>query len=358
MQLTAEGRVDGTAPFEAGFYRRLMVNSPYLDFLKAQTKEVLEALPTDGIFFDIVKPLDDSSRWTVEGMLAAGLEPSDPAQRMAYGLEVINIFKRDMSAFVRSISPDCGIFYNGGHIGPRHRAVKEAYSYFETESLPSTTYWGYLHYPLAVRYGRTLGVEHLSMTGKFHSSWGDFHSYKNVAALEYEVYRMLALGSKCSIGDQLHPDGVLDKATYDLVGKVYAEVEKKEPWCEAVTALCDLAVLTPEAFEPPAEDMKIAPALEGLTFMLEESALQFDVVDTESDWSRYKILILPDEIPVDDALAEKLSAYSANGGAILASFASGMDAARERFTLKELGVSLTEGDAPEARGVPYKNGDY
>ena len=358
LQLTPDGRVEGTPPFEAGFYQRLMVNSPYLDFLKAQTREVLETLPTDGLFFDIVKPLDDSSRWTREGMLAAGLEPSDRDARMAYGLEVVNDFKRDMSAFVRSINPDCGIFYNGGHIGPRHRAVRDAYSYFEIESLPSTTYWGYLHYPLAVRYGRTLGLDNVSMTGKFHSSWGDFHSYKNRAALEYEVYRMLALGSKCSVGDQLHPIGELDAATYDLIGKVYAEVERKEPWCERVTPLCDVAVLTPEAFEPPSENMKMSAGLEGLTLMLEESALQFDVVDAQSDWSPYKVLILPDEIPVDDALAEKLSAYSAAGGAMIASFASGMNAARSGFTLQELGVSLTEGDAPEARGVSYPNGDY
>ena len=358
LQQTAEGMIKGTAPFEAGFYRNLMVNSPYLDFLKAQTKEVLETLPTDGIFLDIVKPLDDSSRWTVTEMLEAGLEPSDPMQRMAYGLEVVNAFKNDMSAFVRGINPECGVFYNGGHIGPRHRAVAGAYSYFEIESLPSTTYWGYLHYPLAVRYGRTLGLENLSMTGKFHSSWGDFHSYKNQAALEYEVYRMLALGSKCSVGDQLHPDGVLDAATYDLIGSVYEEVEKKEGWCSRTTPLSDIAVLTPEAFEPPAEFMKLSPALEGLTLMLEESALQFDVADAESDWSAYKVLILPDEVPVDDALAEKLSAYSEAGGAIIASFASGMDEDRGRFTLKELGVSLTEGDAPEARGVVYKNGNY
>ena len=263
-----------------------------------------------------------------------------------------------MSAFVRSIDPECGIFYNGGHIGPRHRAVAGAYSYFEIESLPSTTYWGYLHYPLAVRYGRTLSLENLSMTGKFHSSWGDFHSYKNQAALEYEVYRMLALGSKCSVGDQLHPDGVLDAATYDLIGSVYKEVERKEAWCEGVTPLSDIAVLTPEAFDLPAEFMKLSPALEGLTLMLEESALQFDVVDTESDWSAYRVLILPDEVPVDQALADKLSSYSDAGGAIIASFASGMNRARDRFTLKELGVSLTEGDAPEARGVSFKNSNY
>ena len=358
LQLGADGCVVGTPPFEAGFYQHLLVNSPYLDFLKAQTKEVLETLPTDGIFFDIVKPLDDASVWTKRQMLAAGLDPSDPVARMAYGVRVMNDFKRDMTAFVKAMNPECSVFYNGGHIGPQHRAAQDAYTHFEIESLPSTTYWGYLHFPLAMRYARTLGLDTASMTGKFHTSWGDFHSYKNEAALEYEVYRMLALGSKCMVGDQLPPGGTLDAATYDLIGKVYAEVERKEAWCDGVEALCDIAVLSPEAFEVPSTNMHIVSGLEGLTLMLEESALQFDVVDTETDLSPYKVLVLPDEIPVDDALAEKLAAYSAAGGAIIASFASGMNRARDRFTLGELGVRLTEGDAPEQRGVLHGHGDY
>ncbi len=358
LQVEEDGRIAGNQPFEPGFYQCLLVNSPYLELLKAQTQEVLEALPVDGLFFDIVKPLDDSSRWTREQMQAEGLDPSDRDARMAFGLRVINQFKRDMTAFVRTLNPDCSIFYNGGHIGPRHRAVKDAYTHFEVESLPSTTYWGYLHFPLAVRYGRTLGLDSVSMTGKFHTSWGDFHSYKNEAALEYEVFRMLALGSKCMVGDQLHPNGTLDAATYDLIGKVYAEVRHKEPWCNDVTPLCDLAVLAPEAFAPPSTDANIGTAIEGLTLMLEESGLQFDVLDAEADFSGYKVLILPDEIPVDGALAEKLAAFSAQGGALIASFASGMNAARNAFTLPQLGVELLSSGDADGRGQVFDDGSF
>ena len=47
---------------------------------------------------------------------------------------------------------------------------------------------------------------------------------------------MLALNAKCSIGDQLHPTGRLDQATYDLVGPVYREIARKEPWCRGARA--------------------------------------------------------------------------------------------------------------------------
>ena len=357
LQLEPGGRIAGTGPFEAGFYKRLMVNSPYLDFLKAQTKEVLETLPTDGIFFDIVKPLDDSSRWSKEGMLREALDPTNAVVRAQYGIKVINDFKRDMTAFVKALSPDTAIFYNGGHISPRDRAVKDSYDHFEVESLASTSYWGYLHFPLAVRYARTLGLDYLALTGKFHTGWGDFHSYKNKAALEYECYRMLAFGSKVMTGDQLHPDGILDGPAYDLIGSVYAEVEKKEPWCGYVKAVNDIAVLSPEAFEL-ALDLAIPKSLEGASQMLDELAQQFDIVDPEQDLSAYKVVILPDEIPVNAGLARKLAEFIESGGRLIASFVSGMNEARDKFTLAALGVSLAEDDAPEARGVAFERNDY
>ncbi len=356
LQLESDGRIGGTAPYRAGFYKNLMVNSPYLDFLKAHTREVLEMLPADGFFFDIVKPLDDSSRWTKEHMLSEGLDPSDQLARLNFGLKVINDFKRDMARFVKAINPESAIFFNGGHIGPRQRSVKDAYDHFEVESLPSG-HWGYLHFPMSMRYARTLGADCLAHTGKFHTAWGDFHSYKNRAALEFECYRMLALNAKCMIGDQLHPTGTLDKPAYELIGKVYEQVEKKEAWCKGAKPLCDIAVMTPETFALPL-DHETFPGLEGITLMLEEAAQQFDVVDDQADFSAYKIVVLPDTIPVDAKLRKKLEAFVKAGGALIASFASGMNPARTEFTLPLLGVSLAEGDAPEMRGKIFEQGDY
>ena len=196
----------GTPPYEAGFYRKLCLNSPYVDFLKASTQEVLQTLPTDGIFFDIVQPQDCSCRYCRAKMKAEGIEPSDATARQRFGLRSVNDFKRSMTRFVREFDEGCTIFYNAGHIGTRHRVVADAYTHFELESLPSGG-WGYMHFPITMRYARKLGLDCLGMTGKFHTSWGDFHSFKNEEALQYECFQMLALGAKCSVGDQLHPLG-------------------------------------------------------------------------------------------------------------------------------------------------------
>ncbi len=82
---------------------------------------MLESLPTDGIFFDIVGVLPCACRHCRAGMVAQGKNPASLADRQAYGQQMIDEFKRDMTAFVRQFNADCTIFYNAGHIGTRDR---------------------------------------------------------------------------------------------------------------------------------------------------------------------------------------------------------------------------------------------
>ena len=344
LALDADGKVMGTAPYEAGFYRFLCVNSPYLDFLKAQTRELLETVPVDGLFFDIVQPKDDSSKWTRAGMEAEGLDPSDQGARVRYGLTMIHEFKRDMTAFVRQFNKECTIFYNAGHVGPKHRGIVDAYTHLELESLPSGG-WGYLHFPVSVRYARNLGIDCLGMTGKFHTSWGDFHSFKNRAALEFECFQMLALNTRCSVGDQLHPHGRICPHTYKSIGSVYESVEEKEPWCTGARAVTDIGILTPEEFSANASHGGLPAAAFGVVRMLQELHQQFDIIDTSADFGAFRVLILPDSIPVSSGLVAKLDRYLEGGGALLASHRSGLNPEGDAFALEALGVKLV-GDAP------------
>jgi hypothetical protein len=360
LALDDQGKPFGTPPFEAGFYRRLCVNSPYRDFLKAHTQEVLETLPTDGLFFDIVHPLPCACRHCRAAIEQLGMDPASLADRQAYGEQMIDEFKRDMTAFVRGINPDCTIFYNAGHVGTRDRAAAGAYTHWELESLPSGG-WGYLHFPIAQRYARTLGLECLGMTGKFHTSWGDFHSFKNQAALEYECFRMLALGAKCSIGDQLPPSGAIEPHVYELIGAVYGSVAQKESWCCGARPLSDIAVLSPEEFLE--DGSRLPRATMGVERMLDEGGHQFDIVDSQADLSAYKLLVLPDTIPADDALTAKLERYMAGGGSLIASFESGLAPGKGGFALGALGVELA-GEGPRdaqgqlVRGRHFPSGDY
>ncbi len=342
-----------TPPLKAGFYRFLDVLHPgYRQFLKDHTAEVFEMLPVDGLFFDIVQPRWSLARHWLDAMDDAGVDPEDAHAREAFGTKVINDWKLEMTRFIEGLpqydAENCTIFYNAGHVGPRHRATIDAYTHYELESLPSGG-WGYLHFPLAMRYARGLGKLCLGMTGKFHTSWGDFHSFKNRAALEFECFHMLALGARCSVGDQLHPSGRIDAATYKLIGSVYGSVAAKEPWCRGAEPAKEIGVFTPEEFADSkstvaGENLRQPEATMGAVRMLQELGRQFDIITTERDFAPYKLLILPDQIPADEAFAQKLRDYLTRGGKVLASWKSGMDTSDKRFMLEGFGVKVS-GDA-------------
>jgi len=341
-----------------GFYNNLCVNTDYREYLFDLVRDLYATTPTDGLWPDIVKSLECSCEACQRSMKDAGLDPKQAADRLTFAQGMVRDFKMEMTRLIRSFSKTSSVFYNSGHIGPALRDDLPAYSHLEMESLPSGA-WGYLHLPLTARYVRTLGKEYLGMTGKFHTAWGDFHSFKNPAALQYECYTMLALGAKCCVGDQLHPSGRIDPVTYELIGSVYAEVEKKEPWCRRARAVPDIAVMTPEEFVGG----RTPPAAKGAVRMLQEGAHQFDMVDSRSDLRPYRVLILPDVIPVAPALRQRLDNYLAGGGAILATFESGLSPDKSDFALKALGVAKA-GDGPRdqegqlVRGRAFSKNEY
>ena len=359
LQVAADGSIQGQKPYEAGFYAKLCLNTPYVDLLTAHVDDMFALLPAvDGLFFDIVQDQDCSCPACRQEMLARGIDPSCGAERQTFGQEVTDRFKQAMSAHVRSHSQDCTIFYNSGHVGPRQRATGETYSHWEIESLPSGG-WGYMHFPLSQRYARTTGHDGLGMTGKFHTAWGDFQSYKNEAALQFECFQMLALNAKCSIGDQLHPTGRLDQATYDVVGPVYREVARKEAWCRGTVPVTDIGVFNVEEFTGE----RLTAETVGAVRMLQEGGHQFDVVDSETNWDGYRLLVLPDAVTLDENLARKVTDYLDAGGKLIATFESGLTPDRSEFALAEWGVRKTgdgpvDGNGSLVRGLNFPKGDY
>lgn len=94
----------------------------------------------------------------------------------------------------------------------------------------------------------------------------------------------------------------------------------------------------------------------GAVRMLQEGVQQFDMIDSRADFSAYRVLVLPDEIPVSAELAEKIEKYLSGGGALIATHRSGLDERGEGFALKGLGVEL-KGDAPFSPDFVLPKGD-
>lgn len=310
------------------FYYTICLNSGYREFFKAHLEDMIESLGAeniDGIFMDILFQVDCCCDNCKAKMEALGMDPRVKAQRLKYSLHMLEEFKAEISAFIRERIPRAGIFYNSSHVGPASRDSFKDYSHLELESLPSGG-WGYDHFPATGRYARTLGKEMIGMTGKFHTYWGDFHSLKNRAALEFECFQMLALGAGCSVGDQLHPSGRLSEGAYELIGSVYKSVKEKEPYCRDAVSRAEIAVLTPEEFYPEGSyDLGISPSLIGAVRMLTELAYQFDIVDSRTPLERYRLVILPDCIYYTERLEGILREYIRKGGCVIGSYDSCLD---------------------------------
>lgn len=327
-------------PKSAG-WKNMAFDTPYLDYLCEQIIEVVENYDaSDGIFLDIIKPRDNFSPFGLAKMRENGVDIFDDGAVHAWNRAVLdNYFARTTEA-CKTGDPNRRVFHNSGHIPKGAPDAIKWNSHLELESLP-TGGWGYDHFPISAKYAATTDFDFLGMTGKFHTTWGEFGGFKRPNALRYECAAMLAFGSKCSIGDQLHPRGAMNLDTYDLIGAAYAEVEAKEAWCAGAKSLSDIALVSPEAvFGGSFEGFnRFNHAEEGASRMLLEIGAQFDVVDLDCDLSVYKVVILPDVVTLDGEFQGKVEKFVENGGKLLLSGVSGLNAEKTGFAL-DLGLEL------------------
>jgi hypothetical protein len=260
-------------------------------------------------------------------MKANGLDPEKEADRKESSRLALEKYYQRTTEAAKSLRADMPIIHNAGHIPRGRHDIFPYFSHLELESLP-TGGWGYDHFPMSAKYACNLPLDFLGMTGKFHTTWGEFGGYKHPNALRYECAAMLAYGAKCSVGDQLHPNGTLDPSTYEIIGEAYREVRDKEPWCRGAEQVFDLAILSSEAESHTHRD---APSDEGACRVLLESHFLFGLIDRTMDFARYKALVLPDDIRIDEELKAKLDAYLAKGGRLILSGDSGLWKNRAEF---------------------------
>ena len=328
-EVDKEGAYTGWAKrvLDPGFHM-MDFHSPYLDYLCDQICEAVRLFPDcDGIFLDIISQNQSCGRWSLEFMKANGLDPEKEEDRKESSRLALDKYYRETTAAAKSLRSDMPVFHNSGHIPRGRHDILSYCSHIELESLP-TGGWGYDHFPMSAKYACNLKHDFLGMTGKFHTTWGEFGGFKHPNALRYECAAMLAFGSKCSVGDQLHPSGELDRSTYAIIGNAYREVRDKEPWCVGARQVFDLGVLSSEA-ENGSHRESLSD--EGASRILLESHFLFGLIDRTMDFCDYKALVLPDDIRLDAELKEKLDAYVAQGGKLILSGESGQWRDRNEF---------------------------
>ena len=346
--LKADGRVY-SEPFGPSFFRNMCYNTAYADQVAGMAREVAEWYGVDGFFFDCFHTPPCIGIECMKKMKEEGVDWNDPVQLNDFNYRKVLAMARRLSEAVRAIRPDLLIYFNGVD----YEAQAEYGSYLELECLPQGG-WGYELLPMVSRYMRTLGKPVLNMTGRFQQSWGDFGGVRTAASVEYDCIYGIANGIRPTIGDHFHPRGDLNRAVMELDKTVYSRLQPLEPWIEGAEAVVEMANISRADYpgyrwaggSRPAVKSRSVAALKAATRMLCELRQQFDNVRLNSDWSKYRVLVLPDDIPVDAELAARLRAHLDRGGAILSTGWSGLDEARTGFVLEEEWGVVFEGDDP------------
>lgn len=328
---------------DAGWHR-FCINNRYQEIVMEQIREVVSNYEVDGLFLDVSSVIPCYCQSCVKTILERGQNPLDIENIWKLSEEVYQKFADRVLSMVHEIKPGLPVFHNGGHIQRGRRELISGDTHLELESLP-TGGWGYDHLPLSALYVKNLNVEYLGMTGKFHTEWGEFGGFKHSNGLRYETSLCLAFGARCSIGDQMHPGGRLDDATYELIGKAYEEIEEKEIYVKDTELIQDIAILSLESLGSARQQHNLVAMAEketleseyfeenllsqanrsdvGALRLLKECGFLFDIIDQDMDFSRYKVILIPDYGTIDDPLEEKLVQYMNQGGRLYLSGISG-----------------------------------
>jgi hypothetical protein len=316
------------------YIRTMCVNSPYRDYLISLILEVAHKYPVAGFLLDSFNGFPCICPVCIRDMKARGINWRDADEVQKFARFSVLRLAEDISAAVRNVSREYLLYFLGVTAVDNVRVG----SYLECECLPTYPCWGYDYLPIMSHHLRTLshdGRPILNMTGRFYE-WGDFGSIRPQAALEFDLFYGIANGMRPNIGGHIHPRGSTQRAIFDRIRDVYSQLQRNEEWYAGAKNLADIGVLITGAADK-------TPPLIGVTRMLSELKMQFDIINTAADFGNYRLLILPDDVILTPETAGKIEKFLAAGKAVIASGCSGLDPENKKFVVEdEWGVTYAK----------------
>jgi hypothetical protein len=100
---------------------------------------------------------------------------------------------------------------------------------------------------------------------------------------------------------------------------VFKQIQDREPWCVGATPVVEAAIITTEKRYFVSWETLLPEEILGATQMLQDAQVQFDIIDEQSDFEKYRVLILPDEVQLSLPAAARLARYVEQGGSVIAS---------------------------------------
>jgi len=301
----------------------------------AHLKELVSRYELDGLWIDGDGPSTCYCDECVRQLREKGLDPLDGGVQHTHKVALNYSFLKRIRDVVKATRPSCLMCpQNQGSYGLAKRAPLVDYT--DQEALfTDAVHYGYHYSPTVLRYARGFGIPIYGLTVFFKDFWADFGGLKLPAQLHTEMASYVAQGARCDIGDQVHPNGQLDPAVYHVIGRVYRHMERLEPYLEQAVPVTEAALLASGSdLESPCNEMNY-----GWVKLLTESRVMFDIVERDTKWEeRYALVILPEKLQVDQAMANRLRNFIATGGAVIVTHKSGLLAGTDKSWLESYGL--------------------
>lgn len=312
------------APFGQG-WDLLSPEGAYMQHLIDLTKELCLNYDLDGFWFDIIPVWNiNYNPMAIEDMESKGVDPDDIQEVRDYHSAKMNLFMEEIRKIILKHKPDASLFFNWS----THYYSMDTYKYrffdhntkMDLEDLP-TTWGGYDKFPVRAKYFTNFGKPIVAVSGKFHKSWGEFGGFKNKDAILYEAAAMVSFGAAVNFGDQLHPSGEMEMATYKNIGYAYEYIKKIEAYGIGAKHKASLGIWL------SASNSRNS----GATEMLLENQVNFVITNNLSDWSDLKTMIIPGECNFSEKGKMKLDKFLADGGKMILMGKAGLDQENQRF---------------------------
>ncbi len=146
----------------------------------------------------------------------------------------------------------------------------------------------------------------IGMSGKFHTSWGEFGGFKYPEALKYEAAAMISHGARCNFGDHLHPSGEMDLDTYKNVGVAFEYIKKIEDYGIGGKPFSNVALYLTGSYN----------ADDGVARMLLEEHIEYEVVSINASQERinnFELIIIPSSNTLSEEEIKKLKHFQNKG---------------------------------------------
>ncbi len=312
-------------------------------FLKGELdliRDLVSKYELDGVWLDGGSSPPCYCDECVRQLREKGLDPFDAGVQYNHKAALCQSFLKRIGQVIKETRPGCLVCpqNQGSFYGLAKRVPLVDYSSQEA-LFTDALHYGYHYFPTVIRYARGYGIPFHGCTVIFKDFWADFGGLKSPAQMHTEVAAFVSQGARCDIGDQVHPDGRLDPAVYHVIGQAYQHIERIEPYLEQAVPVTEAALLG--SGDAPCNEVNY-----GWVKLLTESRVQFDIVERDAKWDeRYALVVLPENLWVDQALASRLQAFIAGGGAVIAAHRSGLVAGTKKSWLEPYGLHY-EGMSP------------